>query len=174
MAKVKNFIYLIDTRLCNVAMVTMFFLMCFTTVDVLLRKFVPAIGGITDSVDFTNYILVVLIFCGFAYLETQHGHIRVDVLVILFPKKVQNVLEGVMMIIAAVVLFFTAYAFFSTIASTIASHKGTTVMHFPQWPFELVAAIAILMYAVTVLFHGIFRLAEKAENAADSEELAKA
>jgi len=136
-------------------MVTMFFLMCFTTIDVLLRKFVPAIGGIVDSVDFTNYILVVLIFCGFAYLETQHGHIRVDVLVNLFPKKMQNVLEGIMMIIAALVLFLTAYAFFSTIASTIAAHKGTTVIHFPQWPFELVAGIAILFYGVTVLFHGI-------------------
>jgi len=152
---------LASLRLCNVAMVAMFFLMCFTTVDVILRKFVTAIGGITDSADLTNFILVVVIFCGFAYLETQHGHIRVDVFVNLMPGTLKKVVEGVMLIIASLVLFLTAYAFFSELSATFMAHKVSQVMHVPQWPFELVCGISVLLYAIVELFHGLMRLAEK-------------
>jgi len=165
LANAKKIVELLSMRLCNVAMVAMFFLMCFTTADVLIRKFVPggtsAMDIFKDSDYVTNFSLVVVIFCGFAYLETQHGHIRVDILINLFPRVPKKILEGLMPIIGAIVLFFLAYAFFSTIGNTMAANKVSVNLHIPQWPFELIAGVSMLFYGIAVLFNGIVHLAEK-------------
>jgi TRAP-type C4-dicarboxylate transport system permease small subunit len=147
--------------------------MCLTTVDVITRKFVPAIGGVTDSLEFTEYAMIVIVFCGFAFLESKKGHIRVDMFVNMMPKKIGKGVEVLMLLIGSVVLFFLTVALFADIIPTIAAHKGSQILHVPQWPFVAVCAVSILFYAITVFLHGIERIRQKEEKeeAAGTEDL---
>ena len=148
-----------------------FFLMCMTTVHALLRKF-TTLGGITDSLDLTTLSMTLIVFCAFAFMESQRGHVRVDVLVNLLPKKADTALQGVMLIISGIFLFILFYAVTSNITTIYARGAATMVLKIPHWPFYIVMAVGLCAYAITVFLHGIEKfmpIKEQKEQAAEED-----
>jgi len=144
----------INLKICYISMGAAFFLMCMTTVHALLRKF-TTLGGITDSLDLTTLSMTLIVFCAFAFMESQRGHVRVDVLVNLLPKKADTALQGVMLIISGIFLFILFYAVTSNITTIYARGAATMVLKIPHWPFYIVMAVGLCAYAITVFLHGI-------------------
>jgi TRAP-type C4-dicarboxylate transport system permease small subunit len=134
-------------------MVALFLLMCMTTVDTITRK--TTIGGIPDSLDLTELFLVLIIFCGFAFLESEKGHIRVDMFVNMFPKLIGRIVRSLLYLVSAAILFLCTYALIINIIPTKNSGASTQLLHIPTWPFIIIATIAYLLYAITVLANAI-------------------
>ena len=78
-----------------------FFLMVVTTIDVILRK-LPINASITGSYDMTEMGMVVIVFFGIAYFQSEHGHVRVEMFVEKFPYTVRCIVEGVVNLVEAV------------------------------------------------------------------------
>ena len=172
MEKALKFMDNINMKVCYVSMGAAFFLMCMTTVHALVRKFTN-LGGITDSLGITEITMVVIIFCAFAYMESQNGHVRVDILASRFPKKFGTGLHGVLLIITALFIFVMFYAIAGNISTIYARGAATIVLKIPYWPFYVVTAVGLFTYAVTVLLHGFQKFGEikKIEPEAADEEV---
>lgn len=158
----------INLKMCYVAMVTLFVLMCMTTADTIMRK--TPLGGITDSLDLTELFLVFIVFCGLAFLESERGHIRVDMFVNMLPRLLKKITETFLYLISAGILSLLFVSMFSDIFKKFKSGAATQVLGIPHWPFVIVVTIAVLLYAVTVLMHAIEIAIAKPDDAENKEE----
>ena len=153
MKKALKIIDNINLKICYVSMGAAFFLMCMTTVHAIFRKF-TTLGGITDSLNITELCMVLIVFCAFAYMESQHGHVRVDVLASRFPKKFGTGLHGVMLIITGLFIFVIFYAVAGNVTTIYDRGAASLSLKIPYWPFYIVIAVGLFVYAVTTLLHG--------------------
>ena len=166
--KLLNGLKSINMKICYVAMGALFFLMAMTTIDVVSRKLM-GFRGILDSLDMTELGLVLIIFCGFAYLESENGHIRVDMFVNMFPPLLKKIVEFVTLLGGAAILFMLFYSLFGNIATTYASGSATQMLHIPKWPFVLISAVGIIFYTITVFLHAIDILIKKPSRKAEDD-----
>ncbi|MDR1246417.1 MAG: TRAP transporter small permease [Clostridiales Family XIII bacterium] len=134
-----------------IAIFATFFLMCMTSVHVILRKF-TSLGGINASLELTELSMVLIVFCALAYLQLNDGHVRVNMFADMLPKKAGRVLYFVILLISAVVLFIMFYATVLNISTQFASGAQTQVWKIPIWPFVIITAIGLLLYTVSILF----------------------
>ena len=172
MTKALDLMSKINRKVCAVSMCALFFLMCMTTVHALMRKFTPS-GGITDSLGITELSMVLIVFCGLAYMESERGHVRVDLLVSKFPARLQSVLTGILYLATAIFIFILFYAVFTNVSVIMSRGAATQVLLIPFWPFYAVICIGLFVYALTVLFHAFEEFGKKPEpKAKDSDEVA--
>jgi TRAP-type C4-dicarboxylate transport system permease small subunit len=131
-----------------------FFLMCMTTIHAVLRKF-TSFGGFTDNVDITNLTMILIVFCGLAFMESERGHVRVNVFVDKFPIGSRRVVQAIMYFITTIILFIMFYAVVKNIGPMMHSGAATTALHIPNWPFAIILSVGVFFYALTALLHAI-------------------
>jgi TRAP-type C4-dicarboxylate transport system permease small subunit len=113
--------------------------------------------------------MILIVFCALAFQESGKEHIRVDMFVEMLPKVVGKVVNIVFDFFTVVAVGYLSYAYFIDIAPTRRSGAASSLMRIPEWPFRLVVAIAVLLFAITVLLHTIERFLPK-DNEDKSEE----
>ncbi|MDR2295639.1 MAG: TRAP transporter small permease [Clostridiales Family XIII bacterium] len=143
-----------------VALAATFFLMCMMSIHVILRKFTSS-GGISASLELTEVSMVVIVFCALAYLQANDGHVRVSMFADLLPPPAKKILNFVILIISAVVLFVMAYAAARNIGTQFASGAQTQVWKIPLWPFVVLTAVGLLLYALRVFLSAVSLLTDK-------------
>ena len=143
----------VNMGMCVVGMAAMFIMMVMVTIDTIIRK--TPIGGITDSMDLTQLLLGLIIYGGMAILESNRGHIRVDMFLLMMPPTLRKIVEGIMYLLSTVILGIVVYAYILNIGPDYRSRAGTQVLRIPQWPFKTIVAIGIFLFAVTFLVHTI-------------------
>ena len=148
-----KFMEKLNTISCYIAMVALFVLMFLTTIDTMTRK--TTIGGITDSMDFTERLMLFIIFGGLAIVQSKKGHIRMDMLVKNMPKVINYVMEVLMGLASTAIMFLLSYGMFLKIFNDRTGKAATQLLHIPTWPFTIIVTIMVLLYAVTLLFHVI-------------------
>ncbi len=121
----------------------------FTFVDVILRYFFNRpIGGGTELVSFG---MIFIVFLGGAYCQLQKTHVGVDVVVNLFPKKIQvmtNCITHILYIGTLVLLIIE-----STLNGLWIAHKGqmTTNLLIPIAPVSFIVPLGCFMLLIVVL-----------------------
>lgn len=144
-------------------LVASFFLMVVTTVDVILRK-LPTGTSVRGSYDMTEMGMVVIVFFGIAYFQSEHGHVRVDMFVEKFPHTVRCIVEGCVNFFEAVFAVLMCYAAFQQISTLYERGVGTSVLHIPHWPFAVFMTIGLLIFTIFLVLDGIMcfqRIGEK-------------
>jgi TRAP-type C4-dicarboxylate transport system permease small subunit len=150
-----------------------FFLMCMTTIHAVFRKF-TSFGGITDSLGITELTMVLIVFCSLAYMESERGHVRVDILVNKFPKRFVSILTGILYLLTAAFIFVLFYAVAGNVGTIMSRGAATQILHIPFWPFYAVICVGLFAYALTVLFHAIEEFGKKPDlHKAITEEVAE-
>jgi len=127
--------------------------MIMTSVNAVIRK--AGIGGIADSLDLTQLLMILIIFCALAFQESKRGHIRVDMFVVMMPKLVSKIVNGFFNVLSSGILGFFSYSYFSDIAKTRSSGAATQVYRIPEWPFVIVVAVVLGLFALTMFFNTI-------------------
>ena len=153
MKKAIKFMDTVNMKVCYIAMGATFFLMCMTTVHALFRKF-TTLGGVTDSLDITVLCMVLIVFCSLAFMESQHGHVRVTVLADKFPPRAGMGLHGVVLILTGIFIFIMFYVVAGNVSTIMSRGAATLVLKIPFWPFHIVIAVGLFVYALTVVLHG--------------------
>jgi TRAP-type C4-dicarboxylate transport system permease small subunit len=170
LAKFLKGIDAVCAKLSWVSIGVTFFLMCMTSIHVLLRKFTP--WSIPGSIELTELSLVVIVFCAVGYLQSQNGHVRVDMFVGMLPKRAQHFISFVILLLSAVTLVGMFYAALLQITAQLNSGLATSVLRIPIWPFVIISCIGILLYAVSLFGHALNELALGVRGGA-SEEIQK-
>ena len=161
----------VNMKVCYIAVASIFIMMCMTTINTILRK--ASIGGIVDAFDMTGLLMILIVFCSMAYQESEKGHIRVEMFVDMLPKIAGTIVGTLLDFLTIFALSYLSYAYFIDISKTQRSGASTQNLMIPEWPFEAIVAVAVALFALTVLLNTIDRFmpqddeaepADKAEN----------
>jgi len=122
------------------------FMMLITSIDVILR--LAFNDGFIFTVELMGICLMLVIY--FAMLPTQmsNNHLHVTMLALLFPKKLRYFLWGLFELASAVICAYMAVQAFSICERHATMNLVPITLGWPQAPFEYVANVALIVFAV--------------------------
>jgi len=137
-------------------MASAFILMVMTAVQVLLRNFTTL--SIPGVVELTEFAMVLIIFLSMGFLQSLKGHIRVEIFLDLFPRRVAHGFSFVAYLLSAVIIAIMFYAGIEAFENMRTSGQLTSIMRLVVWPFYAVASFGILLYAITLFVDSLIEL----------------
>ncbi|MBW2095866.1 MAG: TRAP transporter large permease subunit [Deltaproteobacteria bacterium] len=124
--------------------------MMFLTVgDVLLRYLFDR--PIAGAFELTEYLMAVCVSMTLAYCAIHKGHVRVDILLSVFPARAQAVVRSIVTLLG--VLFFSTITWQSAIQAEIIRHSGSysTALRLPVFPFVWVLFAGSALISLVLL-----------------------
>ena len=172
-SKVLKFAKSVNMKVCIVSMAAAFLLMCLTSINTILNT--ASIGSIPDAFPLTEYFMILIVFCALAFQESEKEHIRVDMFVVMLPKKLGKIVNIVFDLLTFGAVSYLSYAYFTDVPSSRLSGSASSLLKVPEWPFKLIVGIAVALFAITILLDTIEHfLPDRAEAKTDKEEMIKA
>lgn len=140
----------LTTILKHAAALALFFgLMLLTTIDVIGRYlFDTPIMGVFEI---TEFMLVTFVFFSLAYTQSVKGHVAVDIVVNLFPKKLQTIIDVVNYLISFLVLTLIAWMSFIRGFEVLESKDYSGTLSIPVFPFVFLVAIGSTAMSIELL-----------------------
>ena len=133
---------------------TMFLLvMLLVVVDVTLRKIRDQ--GIIGSYEIASVALLCGVFTAWSFAQTEHHHVRVSMFLLILPKKLRMILNAVANVIGFVALVCVVYAAILQIRYALENSTQSGILGIPQAPLFVVEAIAMVVFAIAVLWDAI-------------------
>jgi TRAP-type C4-dicarboxylate transport system permease small subunit len=126
-------------------------LLGYTVLDVALRYFFNA--PFRGSLEFTQFLMALIVFLGLAYCGWTGGHVAVDILERPLSGRRGRFIGVFLALISAAL--FAAIAWFTVEEAIATQRRLSNMMRWPYWPFLLVAALGSAVYAATLLVQGL-------------------
>lgn len=138
----------LSLRLSQVAVVIM---MLLTTADAISRYFLKqSIIGAYETIEL--YLMVALVFLSMSFVQKIDGHIRLDILFDRFPKRVQDVLNIVYYVFAAVMFFFIGLKGFNmTLEAFQFNYVAAGLINLPLWLSYIWIPIGSFLFVIRLL-----------------------
>ena len=133
-------------------------MMLTVVVDALLRGTISKL--VPGSIDIIGLCLIIVFFCGYAYIEIKGQHIRVDVLVGRLPPTVQQIVTTNGYFLTLGITAIISWQFIDQALFLANGHDVTSLLRIPTWPFTALAAFFIAIFALAVLANLLTHLAE--------------
>jgi TRAP-type C4-dicarboxylate transport system permease small subunit len=111
---------------------------------------------VTGTLEFTESLLVLVIFCSVALTQYDGGHIRVNLVTRRLPKRVQRILTVIAMLTGCAFFTWCSYAAWIFAAQSYSFNEqewGEIV--FPLWPMKFVVFVGIALLAFQFLLDAI-------------------
>lgn len=129
----------LEWTLAVLASMALLVMMVLTFVDVIGRYgFNRSIFGTAEMVE---YLMVVVIFAGIAFITCADQHIKVEILEPWIKRRVPNMQRWVVLLFSLAVYAFVAYQLTKHAVDSFASGKRTAVLDGPQWYMPGAAAL---------------------------------
>ena len=161
--KIQSIVTAINKAFLHIAMAALFIVMVMTAIHAILRR--AAIGGIADSLDVTQILLILVVYCALAYQESVKGHVRIDMFVDMLPKVASLSVKALLDALTVGILAIFAYSYFINIIPRFNSGAATSVWRIPEWPFVIVVAIGLVLFTAATLLNTIELFLPPNENA---------
>ena len=144
-------IYSLSRILGIIAIVILVAMMLFTVVNVVMRAFFNR--PIPGDVELIEVAMVCTGFLGLAWCAIREKHIRVDLLVQYFPKRVQGVIDSIGYIGALGASIIISWQSINEGLANKEMETATASLDIPVYPFYWVTALGygILCFALLVL-----------------------
>ena len=139
--------------LCYVGVAACVVLMCLVTFDV-LKRFItnePLIG----TYELVQYLLCVIIYAGLAYCQTQHGHMHVTMIITKMSRVPCMVAWAVSSLISCAMGIGLTVACWEQAMAVKAQGIYSSLLHIPQYPFQIFCGICMIFFAAVLLLDGI-------------------
>jgi TRAP-type C4-dicarboxylate transport system permease small subunit len=124
-------------------------LMIIITVDVLLR--ICLNSPILGAYEICQLLLSVVIFTSFAYLQSEKGHVSVNLLIDRFPPKVRSVILCIDYLVATAFAAVWAYGAWLQGVVYMTSGNTTALLKLPYPPFYFIEAISMALFCIVLL-----------------------
>ena len=149
----------IEQVLVVVAQIFVLLLMLVTVANIITRFLgYPIVGAFEASV----LMLVFILYLGLAYTQSQHGHVNVDLVIILLPSKVKEILALICLMIALAILSLMLWrTSLVGIKSFQIREYLPGLIPFPVWPGKLAVPFGIFFFVLQIiveLVQQIYRL----------------
>ena len=139
-----------------ISMAVCFFIMVLTTADVILRKFSTL--NIRGSYEMIEMGMIFMVYLGIASLQVKDGHVKADMLVMLFPKRLQNFLSFVVLFIETFIYGAITYACVIKVIEFQRTPVYTGVLKLPFWHYYIVLIIGLACFTILLLTDSIIQL----------------
>jgi TRAP-type C4-dicarboxylate transport system permease small subunit len=130
--------------------------MILTTADVALRK--TSTLNIAGSYEIIEMGMVLMVYLGIASLQVKDGHVKVDMLVTRFPRRLQNFLQFIMLMIEVCVYSVMTYACIIKVFELQKTPFYTAVLKLPYAPFYIVMIIGLASFTLLLLADSLIQL----------------
>lgn len=150
------------SRIANsVGVVFLAVMMFLTTADVCLRYFFnrPLLGAF----ELTEFMMAILVSLGIGYTALEKGHVSVELVVNLLPRKTRAILNSIINLIS--LCFFSLLTWQSVLQAQTQAASGQTssLLYIPVFPFIWVLAIGSGLLSLILLLNFFEYLAEAVE-----------
>lgn len=131
-----------------------------TVADVVLRNLFSTV--VPGGMEMNGLLMVLVALSTLGVVELARGHIRVDMLLQLLPDRARlpTIAGGLLLTLGTIAI--TASEILKETGRLIDDHIVTGVLKVPEWPFALIAAIFMLLFAATLLVNLIVALRDVA------------
>jgi TRAP-type C4-dicarboxylate transport system permease small subunit len=119
------------------------------TMDVVLRYAFEPTKWVQE---FSNYLMVVLVFLGLAYTLKEKAHIRVDFIIVRLPKGVGDwlrVINSTLLLAFTMILFYLNWHFFTVSFALKATSR--TSLDVIIWPAQLVMPLGLAIMSLLLI-----------------------
>ena len=125
-----------------------------TVADITGRFFFAS--PVRGTVELTRVTMVAVVFLGLGYAEYKHSHIKVDILLLVLPKRVQTVISKTAQVVVCLVVLFMAWALLEFTGRLDASGQVTSTLRLPLLYFGWLATGGAVLF-VAVAIRNLFR-----------------
>jgi TRAP-type C4-dicarboxylate transport system permease small subunit len=155
---IKSWLFPIVRFVDRITWITLFGMMIMTMTDVLLRKFTNF--SILGSVELTELMMVVIVFCSLAQCEADDGHIKVDLIYKRFSPRIRAVLDITTQFLCCVLFCVMAWALYLQAVDMKEWGEVTIDLNWPVYPFVYVASFGCILLALVLFFKFLVALSE--------------
>lgn len=152
MKKVTGIIHKITAAVSVITHISFLAIMVIIVLDVIMRK--VGSSGITGAYEIVQVVLSAGVFAGFAYTQSEHGHVHVTLLISRFPQKMRFFVYGLLAVLSTAAAFFAAYgAYLATLDNYKKFLNGagsTGVLRIPYYPFYIIEIICMVMLGIAL------------------------
>jgi TRAP-type C4-dicarboxylate transport system permease small subunit len=151
------------THLINIvgflAMIILIAMMMLTTVDVFLRYFFdrPILG----SIELVELMMVSVAGLSLAWCTLKSGHIRVDLLLGMFSKKTNRIIDIVNYMFTAAICGFMVPSLIWRYVDGLRMDARTYVLRLPEGPFVLLLSFGYLLMFTVLIIHVVKAVSER-------------
>ncbi len=145
----------VATWLARVGAILLFILMVLTFFDVIGRGFNHPIVG---TVEVTELMIGLIVYLGIGLTTIQHGHIRVDIVIMYLSPRVRVAIEVLTLGISISFAVLMCWQLWLKSADTVEMNDVTQIWAVPIWPVAyIIAAGSITLVAGLMLqfFHAL-------------------
>jgi TRAP-type C4-dicarboxylate transport system permease small subunit len=121
-------------------------MMLLTVVDVFMRYVLNA--PITGATEISELMMVILVFPALAWIAIERSHIRVDLLVVTWPRKMQLIFEIVTLLLALAMFVIVTWRSF---LESMEVREATSLLEVPEAPFHWVMTLGFAMLSLAIV-----------------------
>ena len=136
-----------------VSIAGVFIIMMIIVVDVALRFLLNS--PIQGSYEIVERCMFCTIFATFAYAQTEKAHIRIDLVVGMFPEKLHMFADFILLASSTGIAAIIAYGAVLQARTSMSSNYITSVLNIPLYPFYWLEFVCMLVFAVTLLYDSV-------------------
>jgi len=130
---------ILEWTLAVLASIALLIMMVLTFVDVIGRyAFNKSIFGTAEIIE---YLMVVVIFAGIAFITSADQHIKVEILEPMIKRRIPNLQRWTVLLFSLAVYAFIAFELSMHAIDSFTSGKRTAVLDGPQWWMPGAAAL---------------------------------
>ncbi len=135
--------------LATVGYATVTVMMLIVTFDVAGRYLLnrPIIG----SYEVVEYLMAVSVFAAYAIGQIDRSHIRIDILVGKLSRRRRAVADVIAFFLMLLVLLAFVWGDFTQVVQVWSTNQISQVLFIPRWPFQLITAVALVVFCLVVL-----------------------
>ena len=152
----------ISSLLAYVGAFSLFGMMCLTTVDVAGRYLFNA--PITGVFELTEFMVLILIFSFLAYTQYSKGHVSVDLLVSIFPKKIQIYIALFNHSLCLALMGLITYMGFRRALELVEFQEASPNLSVPIYPFVFFLVLGCVVMCIEYVRDLLRIFGEKKEN----------
>lgn len=129
-----------------VATVVLGFMMLLTVVDVTLRYLFNA--PITGATELSEFMMVIVVFPAFAWVAVERSHIRVDLLISIWPRRVQLIVEIFVLLLSLGIYCIIAWRAF---VESMTVETTSSLLSVPHFPFYWIMTVGVIMLCLAII-----------------------
>ena len=129
--------------------IMLFALMIMTALDLILRNFSNT--SVLGSVELTELMMVIIVFCSIAQCEADDGHIRIELIMDKFGPKVRNFADIITQTVCTIIFALMSISIFRHAANMKEYGEVTMDLNLPLYPFVYIAFFGSFIMALVLL-----------------------
>jgi TRAP-type C4-dicarboxylate transport system permease small subunit len=144
-------------------------IMVLTFCDVIGRYVFNA--PIVGTVEVTELLMGMMVYLGVGLTTQSRGHIRVDIVINLFPPRLRALLDVITSSLSILLVVLMCLHIWLKAGIIIDKNDLTQVWEWPVWPAAYIMAVASLLMVSSLLLQLFLNIADVAQNVDSPENL---